>query len=543
MAEALAAQAMRSTGNASLEPVAMNAWELVSTLSKRDREAVQPHPPGLARLSVDEDTQHALQTLPPVLRQLLSRQLQSMLRAQAWLDEALTSIPVDVSRGDLLNERIPLQQLAALAPMVNLPALNSGMQELLEATETLGKSLKTLAQQNMLPPVVWRHQAPQGWIEVDTTGASLSQSPDNVWLWVKTGGNDVYQLDRWSGTEDRRAVRVLLDTGGNDRYTSTQTGADAAAGVLGLAVLWDADGSDHWECARWCQAAALLGAAALVNDGAGTDRIEAQTQAQAYAVGGLAMLGSNLTPHDDPNGSMTHYQALSDAQGSAGPSGVAVLLDAQGDDHYTLAASPVVAPSSQLPDRNRSTGQGMGMGWRLVEGGRALLATAGGVGLLLDLAGNDHYTAQVFAQGAGYHEGLGLLIDAGGHNQHEAAWYALGAAAHGGTGVMVALGRGDDDYRISYVTGLGAGHDASLGWFEDRGGHDRYQLSDMGLGIGSNEGTGVFVDHEGPDCLMVTGTLGRVMGRRVWLMPMEVSTGRGGAGVFRTSREKDVCTR
>jgi hypothetical protein len=263
--------------------------------------------------------------------------------------------------------------------------------------------------------------------------------------------------------------------------------------------------------------------------------LEAQTQAQAFALGGLAFLASVGTdPTEAIKGSAqeaTRYAALSDAQGSAGPSGVALLLDTQGDDHYSLSALPLVAPSAQLPERNRSTGQGMGRGWRLLQDGRAVLATAGGVGVLIDLQGNDHYSAQVFAQGAGYHEGLGLLIDGGGHNTHEAAWYALGAAAHGGAGVFVASGVGNDVYRISHVTALGAGHDASVGWFEDRGGNDHYSLGDMGLGIGSDGGSGFFLDRGGADCFEGQAAHARVQGRRVWLQhPPRL---RAGVAVFR----------
>jgi hypothetical protein len=109
-------------------------------------------------------------------------------------------------------------------------------------------------------------------------------------------------------------------------------------------------------------------------------------------------------------------------------------------------------------------GQGAGRGWRGRGGDPDV---PGGMGLLVDLAGDDHYTAQVFAQGVGFQQGLGVLIDAGGRNRHEAAWYALGAAAHQAVGVFWASGQGDAVYSLSHASGLGAATDQSLGWFED----------------------------------------------------------------------------
>ncbi len=519
-------------------------WGLVSALSARRREAPQWRllPDGvdtLAAPSLDAQTLQALQSLAQPLRGAVVDQLQAMQRAQAALDGALLGVPKSVTRQRLLGGQVDARQLAALAPMVHLPALAQGMQDVLNATRRLSKVLHALEHAGQLTPVVWRYRAQQGWVHIDTTGLTQTLAPEDVWLWIKTGGDDDYRMDRFHGDSDRRAVRVLIDTGGHDRYQSQTAGADASAGVLGLSVLWDGGGNDDWQCTQWCQGAAWLGAAALINSG-GRDVLQAQTQAQAYALGGLALLASMSTDQTEAlTGSpidATRYTALSDAQGSAGPSGVALLLDTHGDDRYTLAALPLVAPSAQLPERNRSTGQGMGLGWRQIQDGREVLATAGGVGVLIDLQGNDHYSAQVFAQGAGYHEGLGLLIDGDGHNTHEAAWYALGAAAHGGAGVFVASGKGDDVYRISQVTALGAGHDAAVGWFEDRGGNDRYALGDMGLGMGSDGGSGFFLDRGGTDCFEGQAALARVQGRRVWLQHPQGL--RAGVAVFRHAGQR-----
>ena len=142
-----------------------------------------------------------------------------------------------------------------------------------------------------------------------------------------------------------------------------------------------------------------------------------------------------------------------------------------GDDRYHLGNEVLVWPSAQLPDRNASLGQGAGYG-----------NTAGsGLALLMDAAGDDRYRAQVFAQGAGLRHGLGALLDLGGHNRHQAAWYAMGAAAHQGVGLLWAAGAGGDSYEVSHVTAMGAGHDGAVGLLVDGGGSDRFVLDDLGL--------------------------------------------------------------
>lgn len=539
----------RRSGNAA------DWWSVVTQLARRGRDDAAPHasrasaapalPPAL-----DAHTLQALGALPEPLSTPLQAQLQAMLQAQRLLDHALREIPADVTRHALMSQPPDAHRLAALAPRVDLPALARGMQLVLDATATLQMQLADLARRGQLPPLVWRHPTAQGWIHLDTTGKSQAHAPNDVWLWIKVGGDDTYQLDAFHGLSDRRAVRVLLDTSGSDRYEANTAGGDAAAGVLGLSLHWDGETSDadvhnQWSCTRWCQGSGLLGAAALVHAGRGKDVMRAQTQAQAYALGGLALLADAAAPaaHQTTRGH-TRYEALSDAQGSAGPSGVALLVDTQGHDRYTLAAQPLVAPSSQLPDRNASMGQGAGRGWLLRSGDGSVTATAGGVGVLMDLQGDDHYSAQVFAQGAGYQQGLGLLLDAGGHNEHTAAWYALGAAAHGAAGIFVASGHGNDRYNISHVTALGAGHDASLGWFEDRGGDDGHTIADMGLGVGSDGGTGVFINTSGNDCVRVTGTHGRVMGQHVWVQkrPGGADDVRAGSGIYRGGPTNEAST-
>jgi hypothetical protein len=189
--------------------------------------------------------------------------------------------------------------------------------------------------------------------------------------------------------------------------------------------------------------------------------------------------------------------ALTHAQGSAGPLGAAWLINEAGNDRYVLGNARLVQASSQLPERNASMGQGAGRGWRGREGAPD---TPGGVGLLVDLAGDDHYTAQVFAQGVGFQQGMGVLVDAGGNNHHSAAWYALGAAAHQAVGVFWASGAGSDVYEVSHSSALGAATDRSVGWFEKSKGCITASVGGFSKGAAQLQSTARHITHGVPEC-------------------------------------------
>ena len=307
-------------------------------------------------------------------------------------------------------------------------------------------------------------------------------------LLIDIGGSDRYRFDRSTDCDPPSPLRFLLDLGGNDHYETTADFAGPSSAQGGIGVLWDVGGHDHYLGNRHDQAAAQAGAAALIDE-AGDDRYEATAFAQAHAQAGLALL-IDRAGNDD-------YLARHLAQGAGQPEGVALLLDLAGNDRYRLANTPRVAPSAQSPAHNASLGQGCGVGRRDDLG--AGDSQPGGTGLLADLAGDDQYDAQVFAQGCGYWLGTGLWYDGGGTDTVRSHWYALGAAAHRGAGIAVAAGTDNDDYLVTASTALGTGHDGAVGVFIDDGGNDRYTLARLGLGAGSANGFGLFVDKAGDD--------------------------------------------
>ncbi|MEO0148861.1 MAG: hypothetical protein ABIL23_00320 [candidate division WOR-3 bacterium] len=174
--------------------------------------------------------------------------------------------------------------------------------------------------------------------------------------------------------------------------------------------------------------------------------------------------------------------------------GVGILVDAEGDDVYKLEDSAIVFPSPQSPKHNTSLGQGMGFGERRdFYNGKSL---GGGLGMLVDINGDDRYYSHVFSQGSGYWLGIGVLYDGGGNDAYSGVWYSQGASAHFGIGALYDL-KGDDVYFSSISTSQGVGHDFSYGILFDGEGRDTYTCGNLCLGSGNAQGVGVFWDMDG----------------------------------------------
>lgn len=440
--------------------------------------------------------------LPAPLRHEVARVLAAMGQSHAYLQRAFERLPPGVTpallrRQALDNVLAPFEtpDLRLLLPGVEREALLAGMLDLTGAVVQLQAFVKREA---ALPPVAWSLKTPFGWVVVDTTGQDNRHQLQDALLVLDAGGDDHYEF---LARSDTRSISVLLDHRGHDRYQAAAPGADPSSATLGYGILWDTEGDDRYEGGQQAQASALFGAALLV-DGGGTNRFVASSRSQAFALAGLAVL---VTAEGNDEFSAHTY-----GQATGGPLGVALLVNRGGNDRYTLEKLPLVRPSPQLPDRNTSMGQGAGYGLRgLFFDGRS---TAGGIGVLADLQGDDRYEAQVFAQGTGYHEGLGLLLDDGGHDHFAAAWYAMGAAAHHAAGVFLKRGTGNDVYRSTHEMVLGTGNDLSVGVFVDEGGDDDYAAGELSLGAAHANGTGLFVDGQGNDRYAVASPTCRAFG-------------------------------
>lgn len=130
--------------------------------------------------------------------------------------------------------------------------------------------------------------------------------------------------------------------------------------------------------------------------------------------------------------------------------------------------------------------------------------------MLIDMEGDDRYSAGLFAQGCAYWYALGILWDEKGNDSYNGVWYVQGSGAHFGCGVLYDAG-GNDHYKASMNMAIGAGHDFTLGVLIDESGDDIYDAPNLSLGGGNDNGIGIFWDKSGNDIYNVSAqtTLGR----------------------------------
>ena len=231
----------------------------------------------------------------------------------------------------------------------------------------------------------------------------------------------------------------------------------------------------------------------------GDDIYDAYTDAIGHAAFGIGIL-------DDWKGA-DRYTGFTNVEGSAGVSGLGLLVDRLGDDQYVANNEVLDFPSPQTKLANVSMAQGAATGRRAdyIDGH----SLSGGVGILMDEDGNDRYTCGVFGQGVGYWEGVGILHDEGGADKYTGQWYVQGASAHFGIGYLHDAG-GSDEFTAGMNMAQGAGHDFGIGFLLKEGGADKYKAPNLSLGAGNANGIGVFVDTSGDDVYDASGTtLGR----------------------------------
>ena len=326
----------------------------------------------------------------------------------------------------------------------------------------------------------------RGWVLIGGEG-------DNIYggdaaIIVDLGGDDIYlnncgapvfiAADGELTSEQQSAVGLLIDFDGDDEYIGNGWGSMGAA-IGGIGFLIDLKGNDSYNGAWLTQGSAFCGVGVLW-DQAGDDRYHAQQPAQAAAFFGAGLLL-------DRSGN-DHYAAAEQAQGFGGAAGFGLLHDRRGADRYLADRG---APSSYgSAGVFEGWSQGVGCGFRRWA--------SGGMGVLVDGAGDDLYQAGNFSQGTGYFFGLGMLADLDGDDRYRSSRYSQGTAAHQAVGCLLDI-NGDDDYFARQAANQGAGWDAAVGIIEDRAGDDRYEGGLLAQGAASMNGVGVLFDWAGKD--------------------------------------------
>ncbi|MBI4680413.1 MAG: hypothetical protein HY753_04185, partial [Nitrospirae bacterium] len=199
--------------------------------------------------------------------------------------------------------------------------------------------------------------------------------------------------------------------------------------------------------------------------------------------------GEVATPSENNNNQVTVYYVNF--------SGFGLLLDGEGNDVYNAQNLPG-STSPQQPGIGHNFSQGTG--WR-----------SNGIGVLVDLKGDDSYIANLSAQGIGFWGGKGILYDQEGNDMYFTLQYGQGASAHGGIGICIDV-KGDDNHIVGRSQGLGSGKGSdlylnpSVGIFLDEQGNDEYNFEGDSCGVGMNDGIGYFLDMSGEDNYKGIGT-------------------------------------
>ncbi|MCB9520528.1 MAG: hypothetical protein H6698_09165 [Myxococcales bacterium] len=349
-----------------------------------------------------------------------------------------------------------------------------------------------------------------------------------VALIVDLGGDDTYRGAAGANADAAHPFGVVIDLGGSDTYgydpvpvaddaglapsdgagratperlgdgpRSLSTQPRQGAGVFGVGALYDlGPGHDTFESLRASQGFGLFGVGVLVDDGGTADlSVEAYGQGAGLFGVGVVVLG-------DQEHTTSGYHGV---QGFGGIAGVGVMVGGTAGDTYTAVAGDPIAGNVlyfnrlSSTDRNLSAAQGAGYGSRQED--PAGHDGGGGLGLLLDLGGDDTYSAGVGAQGFGRAHGVGLFFDVDGDDHAAAAAYAMGAGTTFGVGLCVDQRgrdqRGETGLRPTWS--LGFGNDFGAGLFVDRDGDDRYAIGAFAAGFGRLDGIGLFAELAGTD--------------------------------------------
>lgn len=297
-------------------------------------------------------------------------------------------------------------------------------------------------------------------------------------LVLDPGGDDLY-LDGPGAANGllNHPVAVVIDLSGDDRYDAA--GLLGVGGALwGVAVVLDFDGDDTYRSRGPGLGAGCFGAGWL-EDFSGSDTYRATAYAQGAGVVGYGF----LIDHQGNDG----YEVGFYGQGFSGVMGWGLLADRGGHDRYF--AGNVRRDHERNDDRFLSLSQGFSIGLRPHAGG--------GVAALVDLAGNDTYTADIYGQGVSYYYAAGFLLDGAGHDRYSVYQYGQGCGIHMSLGLL-ADASGDDTYN-GYILTQGAAHDYAVGMLFDHAGNDTYTADHHAQGRALNNAFALLVDREGED--------------------------------------------
>jgi hypothetical protein len=447
----------------------------------------------------ERDLAEKTAAIPEPLRPILGQLVLNVLDAQHWADLAFRNVDAADRIAICRRLNIGQEQVDALdyapefddvARTLDEASLWYAAQKSVEALDDARLKLTAaMADDQPLPDFAFDWETPYGWIRLRGAGNDTVDGK-NAWLIVDLGGNDRYTGPVAASTAER-PLGLLLDLAGDDEYTST--GPAQGAGLCGVGVLVDAAGNDRYNAEHYAQGVGQFGLGACL-DLAGDDAYFVKYSGQGCGYFGIGVLA-------DAAGRDT-YKLYCDGQGLGGVAGVGTLADYAGDDSYEAVRDATITgrPSYHSPDLNISVSnaQGCAMGRR--GDGADGHSWAGGLGTLIDLAGNDTYVSGNWAMGTGYWFGAGYLYDGDGDDAYHGVCYTEGTGAHFCIGVL--LDEAGNDRHLAEGNGdmsLAWGHDFVIAMLIDEAGNDAYAVKKNGMSYSINRSVTMLIDRAGDD--------------------------------------------
>ena len=450
--------------------------------------------------------------LPVPLRQSLARMIEAVREARRWRMRSLHAIPAAQWQHIFFSTTLEESQCDAhtfdqvvydAAVQFDTKSASWGAMLLAQAVEKEVPLLQGYAGEDFALDI----PTPMGRILLRGGGDDTHYTQDCALL-LDLGGNDRY-LGAVGASRYDLPVSVAIDCAGDDEYLSAHDKTPAqGAGVLGIGMLLDLSGTDRYEAHSFSQGCGRFGVG-VQYDAEGDDAYFTRGFSQGAGLYGIGVLM-------DRAGNDT-YRTVYYAQGYGFAAGLGLLLDVEGDDTYIADDTELTHVGDETPKHNESDAQGYGAGRRgdHTDGHNM----SGGLGILDDLAGNDSYSAGVFAQGSGYWFGYGILNDDSGDDRYRGVFFNLGASAHFAIGVLFD-NQGNDRSDLVMTLGFGTAHDGSAAFYIDIDGDDIYTMSaadDRAVSLGSslNNSFSLFANVRGNDRYAPAGnTMGYSMARR-----------------------------
>lgn len=386
-------------------------------------------------------------------------------------------------------ESIPFKRLSDIKPGA-LTLRKFNMPDCAKPEDKLSKSVAGMTGNNGKPDfagdVLFVQETAIGTVVVGGTGTTYYYK-DAAFI-IDLGGDDYY-LNNAGASTMNSPVSVCIDLSGNDIYTAKSDFAQGS-GKFGAGILLDVNGDDQYVGAEYCQGFGLFGMGLLV-DLTGNDTYNGHSMCQGGAAFGVGILREN-SGHDT-------YHSGRCAQGIGFTKGVGAIFELNGNDVYFTGNK--YADFRDTDRAFQSFAQGFAMG---IRPDNSISGASGGIGLLLDDAGNDSYQGDYFAQGSSYYFSLGMLYDKSGHDIYQAGRYSQGAGIHSSIGILKDV-EGNDMYNAYFGVSQACGYDTGIGYLLDMKGDDYYKCNVMAQGSGGEKGFGVMVDFAGNDYYFANG--------------------------------------